>query len=125
MEHGYSDKYYLVDNKFWEALELFCEVQVPVYVKNVLSVNGYGSLPSFTRITDTSFEDMETTIRSFYQQGDKGSADTLNMYHSMPTLFKIVPGHRQLVLEVSEKLSSKKLEFLKVIYITYEYILLH
>lgn len=114
----YSDTYYLVDEKFWETLEAFHKLKLPVYLKNVLSANGYGSLSSFPKITSSSFDAMEVTVRSFYQCGEKGSLDTLHLYRDSPTIFKIVPGHRELVLEQSEKLASHQNEFRQVHYMS-------
>ncbi|XP_062554392.1 uncharacterized protein LOC134219622 [Armigeres subalbatus] len=111
----FGDNYYLVDGKFWEAFEFFYKLKLPVYLKNVLSVNGYGCISTFCKITGSCFEAIEETIRSFHQCEQKGTVDTLHLYRDAPALFKIVPGHRELLLEYSVKLASQQNEFNEVL----------
>lgn len=102
----------------WHIIETGIGLKVPVYLKNIMRLEGYDTSIVIQKMSADTIKDLElfgrTEMLKFIKVGEKHS-DYFDKYHVCPSEFRIPTGHKVLLSEiqkfVNDKLSMDKMYF--------------
>lgn len=102
----------------WHLIETGIGQKVPIYLKNIMRLEGYDTIITIQRMSADNIKELEhfsrTEMLKFIKEGEKHS-DYFDKYHICPSEFRIPTGHRVLLSEiqkfVANKLSMDKMYF--------------
>lgn len=102
----------------WHIIETEIGLKVPVYLKNIMHLEGYDTSIAIQRMSADTIKELElfgrTEMLKFIKEGEKHS-DYFDKYHICPSEFRIPTGHKILLSEiqkfVANKLSTDKMYF--------------
>ncbi|XP_067210203.1 uncharacterized protein [Linepithema humile] len=102
----------------WHIIETGMGLKVPVYLKNIMRLEGYDTTIAIQKISADNIEELELfgrkEMHKFIKKGEKYS-DYFDKYYICPSEFRIPIGHKILLSEiqkfVTNKLSSDKMYF--------------
>lgn len=98
---------------FWKTVEdISCE-PIPLYLKRMISAAGYARYSVLKVISDNFKAELEYFARDQMTMFEK-TAENFHIFYRDPREFRIVPGHWNLLQELSKKLPENKKLFLKV-----------
>lgn len=103
----------------WHIIETGIGLKVPVYLKNIMRLEGYNTTIAIQRLSVDNIKELElfgrTEMLKFIKKGEKHS-DYFDKYHICPSEFHIPTGHKVLLSEiqkfVTNKLSTDKMYFM-------------
>uniref|UniRef100_A0A6E8VLR3 Uncharacterized protein n=1 Tax=Anopheles coluzzii TaxID=1518534 RepID=A0A6E8VLR3_ANOCL len=92
----------------WGRIEKVCG-PVPIYLKNLLKMSGYEAESSLRNLNDDDFIDMERFAREELIHLVPATQFYFHIFCSDPAReFRLVPGHRKLLLQISAYLNYTK-----------------
>jgi len=102
----------------WHIIEKGIGQKVPVYLRNIMRLEGYDSAVTIEKMSTDTVKELElfarTEMLKFIKESEKHS-DYFDKYHICPSEFRISAGHKILLSEiqkfVTNKLSTDKLYF--------------
>lgn len=101
------------DNLFWKTVEEISMEPIPLYLKRIITAAGYARYSALKNISGEFKSEIEGFAREQMTMFQK-TPENFHIFHRDPRQFRIVPGHWNLLQEVSKKLSENKKQFLKV-----------
>lgn len=108
-------------NEFWDYVEDITGFSVPAYLRNILKLNGFDRAETVELIEEEDF----TIIDSFAKSGEMQSilpvdANLSDFYGPFINLkhFRILQGHRKMLLKISVLIREKKLQYISTQAIT-------
>lgn len=102
----------------WHIIETGIGQKVPVYLKNIMRLEGYDTTITIQKMSADNIKELElfgrTEMLKFIKEGEKHN-DYFDKYHICPSEFRIPTGHKVLLSEiqkfVANKLSTDKMYF--------------
>lgn len=99
---------------FWKAVEEYCSEAIPSYLKQIITAAGYDRYSALKYFT----EEMQLELERFARENVQCLFSTHTIancaYLRNPEKFKLVPGHTQLLKEISKRLPDNPKHFEKV-----------
>lgn len=86
----------------WYEVEKLCKESLPSCVKKILSWSGYNTILSLQAISSESLLQIETHINIHCLGMIKNLDCCYSEFYSEQKLFKLLPGHQDLILEVAK-----------------------
>lgn len=95
--------------KFWEVIESKFGCNVPIYVQNVLALNGYDNALSISTVTSGDIEYMQNYARDEMHKRIPKNSDLKNYYGyfwETPKEFQFLRGHIKLLEKIVELINT-------------------
>lgn len=88
-------------------------IEIPIYLQNILKYAGYDTFHLLSELTDDDIKSLEKFTREDLNQllgPQDDKKDFFGIFHNNVDIFKIVPGHKKLLLEAALKLKLRETE---------------
>lgn len=99
------------NNPFWTIIKNELFIDVPPYLKHLLHFCGFDNAAAIKVITDDKFTEMEEFARNDMMVLVEGwrKSDFFGIYSRIPQRFRILPGHKVLIMEIKRFVEEKGL----------------
>lgn len=98
---------YKYDIKFWEELELRLNGTIPAFIKHVLKASGYENFICLRELTKDDLCEIESYVSNNLKLWIRKLRKVDDDYVGFKKTFEFLPGHKKLILKISEKLNSE------------------
>lgn len=99
---------------FWDIISNgLPAVHIPIYIKNILALSGFDSIPVLRKFDSERFKKLEDFVRNKMRvliesplETDEDIKNYYHLYYKIPKQFEIVEGHKELIMEISRFVDS-------------------
>ncbi|XP_037905818.1 uncharacterized protein LOC119648249 isoform X2 [Hermetia illucens] len=107
---SHSDNDVLSETEMWAVIERDIGA-LPLYLKNILSINGYNHLLSLEELDETSIQEVEKFARENMKNYVPNTEAYFYIFKKNPADFRIVSGHRKLLLKLRERIRQNGVHY--------------
>lgn len=100
----------LTESEMWSVIERDIGA-LPVYLKNILSINGYNHLLSLEELDEQSIQDVEKFARENMKNYVPNTEAYFYIFKENPSDFRILSGHRKLLLKLRDRIRQNGVHY--------------